>query len=194
VSNTGSQPRFDSASSRRGLLLDRDGVINVEIHRLHRPEDVVVIPGTGRAIAAIHRRGIPVAVITNQAGIGHGLYDEAAYRSVNDRIVQILAGDGARVDGFFHCPHVPADDCRCRKPKAGLLEDAARALDLDLKRSIFVGDKRSDLQAARAVGCGAWLVRTGYGAEEERALRANEADFIGDSLIDLLPAIERALG
>jgi D-glycero-D-manno-heptose 1,7-bisphosphate phosphatase len=185
-----------ASSPRPGLLLDRDGVINVEIHRLHRPQDVVVIPGTGRAIAAINRHGVPVAVITNQAGIGHGLYDEAAYRSVNERIAQIIAADGAHIDGFFHCPHVPADDCRCRKPNAGLLEDAARALDLDLKRSIFVGDKRSDLQAARAVGCGAYLVRTGYGAEVERELASlglEEADVIGDSLIDLLPTIERAL-
>ena len=172
--------------ARPGLLLDRDGVINVEIHRLHRPEDVVVIPGTARAIAAANARGVPVAVITNQAGIGHGLYDEAAYRSVNARIAEILAAEGAHLDGWFHCPHVPADDCACRKPKPGLLEQAARALDLDLGRSVFVGDKLSDLQAARAAGCAAYLVRTGYGAEVE----PGEADRCAASLIDLVPALE----
>ena len=183
-------------AGRPGLLLDRDGVINVEIHRLHRPEDVIVIPGTATAVAAANGWGVPVAVVTNQAGIGHGLYDEEAYRSVNRRITELLALEGARIDGFFHCPHVPADACACRKPKPGLLEQAASALHLDLERSIFVGDKRSDLQAARAVGARAFLVRTGYGAEVERELASlgtNEAHFCGDSLLAMLPELRRLL-
>jgi D-glycero-D-manno-heptose 1,7-bisphosphate phosphatase len=184
--------------ARAALLLDRDGVMNVEIDRLHRPEDVIVIPGVAKVVATVNGWGNPVAVITNQAGIGYGLYDEAAYRSVNLRIDELLAKEaGARIDRYFHCPHTPADACSCRKPAPGLLLEASKVLDIDLSRSIFVGDKRSDLDAARAAGCAAYLVRTGYGAGTERELLAqgesNAFDSCRDSLLDALPDIERAL-
>lgn len=172
--------------ARRALFLDRDGVINVEIHRLHRPEDVVVIPGVAETIAKANAWNVPVVVITNQAGIGHGLYDEAAYRATNARICELVAP--ARIDAFHHCPHTPSDACRCRKPLPGMLLDAARALDLDLARSVFVGDKESDLEAGRAAGCAAFLVRTGYGKSVTSGF-----DAVGDSLVDLLPAIEARL-
>ncbi len=183
---------------RPGLLLDRDGVVNVEVHRLHRPEDVVIIPGVARVVAAANAWGVPVAVVTNQAGVGLGLYDEAAVTAVHARIAALLADEGARIDGWFFCPHVPADACACRKPKPGLLLSAATALGLDLRRSALVGDKRSDLEAARAVGARRILVRTGYGAGEEAALlAAGEASLVDAccaSLGESLDTIGRMLG
>jgi len=171
---------------RAALFLDRDGVINVEIHRLHRPEDVVIIDGVAETIAAANGWGVPVVVVTNQAGIGYGLYDEAAYRATNARISELIAP--ARIDAFFHCPHVPSDACRCRKPLPGMLLDAARVHDLDLARSVFVGDKDSDLEAGHAAGCRAFLVRTGYGASV-----ASGYDAVGGSLAALMPAIAATL-
>ncbi len=158
--------------ARRALLLDRDGVLNVEIHRLHRAEDVVLIPGAAKTIATVNGWDVPVVVVTNQAGIGHGMYGEADYRAVNRRIDELLAIEGAHVDAYFHCPHVPDAQCDCRKPAPGLLLQAEKQLDLDLARSVLVGDKRSDLEAARAVGCTPILARTGYGRAEETELRA----------------------
>ena len=185
------------AETRPGLLLDRDGVLNVEVHRLHRTEDLVLIPGVLPALAEIAGWNIPVAVVSNQAGIGHGLYDRAACEAVNDAIARQVRAAGGRIDAFFFCPHTPADACPCRKPAPGLLRQAADVLGLDLRRSVLVGDKRSDLEAARAVGCGAVLVRTGYGRAEEAALRAQPGglyDACADALDDALPALARLFG
>ncbi|MGZ3419731.1 MAG: D-glycero-alpha-D-manno-heptose-1,7-bisphosphate 7-phosphatase [Polyangiales bacterium] len=172
--------------SRPALFLDRDGVINVEVHRLHRPEDVVVIPGVKETIETANGWNVPVVVITNQAGIGHGFYDESDLRATNERICELIAP--ARIDAFHHCPHTPRDACRCRKPLPGMLLDAAREMDLDLTRSVFVGDKDSDLEAGRAAGCRAFLVRTGYGHSVSEGF-----DAVGESLVELLPAIAELL-
>src|SRR3569623_3486621 len=185
------------AEPRPGLLLDRDGVLNVEVHRLHRTADLVLIPGVLAALAEIARWQVPVAVVSNQAGIGHGLYDQAACSAVNEAIAGQVEAAGGRIDAFFFCPHTPAARCACRKPAPGLLQQAAAALALDLRRSVLVGDKRSDLEAARAVGCGAVLVRTGYGRAEEAALRAQPGGLYAacaDALDDALPTLARLPG
>jgi len=178
-----------------GLLLDRDGVLNVEVHRLHRTEDLVLVPGVLSALAEIARWDVPIAVVSNQAGIGHGLYDDAACRAVNEAIGRQVAAAGGRINAFFYCPHTPAAHCACRKPAPGLLHQAAEALALDLTRSVLVGDKRSDLEAARAVGCAAVLVRSGYGRAEESLLRGTGLfDVCADSLADALPVLAGMLG
>lgn len=155
---------------RPAVFLDRDGVLNVEVNYLHDPKDLLVIEGVGDAIAAFNRAGLPVIVVTNQAGIGRGYYGLDDYRAVNDAMAAVLALAGAHVDGWYCCPHAPWTVCACRKPRPGLLEQAAAEHGLDLSRSALVGDKESDLLAARAAGCHAVLVRTGYGHEEETRL------------------------
>jgi D-glycero-D-manno-heptose 1,7-bisphosphate phosphatase len=178
-----------------GLFLDRDGVINEECKYLHDPKDLVVIAGVAEAIAAINRRHIPVVVVTNQAGIGRGRYGVDAYHAVNRAIEAALAQSEARIDAWYFCPHLPGADCPCRKPRPGMLLAAAKDLDLDLGRSVLVGDKISDLEAARAVGCRTVLVRTGYGHEVEAELGATNhlplADLVSDSLLTALPFLER---
>jgi D-glycero-D-manno-heptose 1,7-bisphosphate phosphatase len=182
------------ASLRPGLLLDRDGVINEECAHLHDPNDLIVIAGVAEAIAAINRRRIPVAVVTNQAGIGRGMYGVEAYQAVNRAIEAVLAESGAHIDAWYFCPHHPDDDCACRKPRPGMMLAAARDLALDLGRSVLVGDKESDLAAARAAGCRTVLVRTGYGREVEARLRSTNrlhlADLVSDSLLTALPFLE----
>jgi histidinol-phosphate phosphatase family protein len=183
--------------SKPGLFLDRDGVINQECHYLHDPKDLVMIPGVAEAIATINRRAIPVVVVTNQAGIGRGYYDVAAYESVNRAIAQILSASAAHVDAWYFCPHGPDAGCTCRKPLPGMLLSAARDCGLDLSRSVLVGDKTSDLQAARAAGARTVLVRTGYGREVEAELLAKGSDLadqVCDSLREALPYLELRLG
>jgi histidinol-phosphate phosphatase family protein len=180
-----------------GLLLDRDGVINEECEYLHDPKDLVVIAGVAETIASINRRGLPVAVVTNQAGIGRGMYGVEAYRAVNQAIETVLSRAGAHIDGWYFCPHLPAAGCPCRKPRPGMLIAAASDLHLDLGRSVLVGDKVSDLEAARAAGCRSVLVRTGYGREAESALmvekRTNLVDYVCDSLAAALPFLEEVI-
>jgi len=182
-----------SPDRRPGVLLDRDGVLNVEVHRLHRIEDLVLVPGVLPALAELARWDVPIAVVSNQAGIGHGLYDDAACRAVNDELRRQVTAAGGRIDAFFYCPHTPAARCACRKPAPGLLHQAAEALALDLSRSVLVGDKRSDLEAARAVGCAAVLVRSGR-AEEAALAGTGLFDACVDSLLDAVPVLATMLG
>jgi histidinol-phosphate phosphatase family protein len=182
---------------RPGLFLDRDGVINEECEYLHDPKDLVVLAGVPEAIAAINRRDIPVVVVTNQSGIGRGMYGAAAYHAVNRAIEGLFALAGAHIDAWYFCPHLPDADCACRKPRPGMLRAAAKDLDLDLPGSVLVGDKVSDLEAARAVGARTVLVRTGYGREVEGELAAAGrlalADHVCDSLPAALPYLEQVL-
>jgi histidinol-phosphate phosphatase family protein len=182
---------------RPGLFLDRDGVINEECEYLHDPKDLVVLAGVPEAIAAINRRDIPVVVVTNQSGIGRGMYGADAYHGVNRAIEGLFALAGAHIDAWYFCPHLPDADCACRKPRPGMLRAAAKDLDLDLPGSVLVGDKVSDLEAARAVGARTVLVRTGYGREVEEELAAAGrlalADHVCDSLPAALPYLEQAL-
>lgn len=168
------------------MFLDRDGVVNEERHYLHDPADAVIIGGVAAAIAAFNRRQVPVVVVSNQAGIGRGLYRASDWTSVNQRIAQLLSSEAAHVDAWYCCPHVPLDACSCRKPAAGMLLSAAADLSLDLARSLLVGDKESDLRAARAAGCRAFLVRTGYGREVEKELIAAGATHLFDRCCDSL--------
>jgi D-glycero-D-manno-heptose 1,7-bisphosphate phosphatase len=177
------------------LLLDRDGVLIVEVDHLHEPGRVELIPGAAAVVATMNRRGVPVVVVTNQAGIGRGMYGEADYAAVSARLAALLAAEGAHLDGSYHCPHHPTLGvgayrvaCACRKPQPGLLLEAARTLGLDLARSVLVGDKASDLAAGRAAGCRTVLVRTGYGAGEERRLMAAGRGELWDAVHDSLAA------
>jgi D-glycero-D-manno-heptose 1,7-bisphosphate phosphatase len=179
------------------LLLDRDGVINEEVEYLHDPKALVIIPGVGEAIAVMNRLAVPVVVITNQAGIGRGMYDVAAYRRVGEAIAVALSTERAHVDGWYFCPHRPDEGCDCRKPRPGMLLAAARDFGLDLRASVLVGDKASDLEAGRVVGCRTVLVRTGYGRGEELRLRAQGRsdlfDHAASSLLAAMPWLQDAL-
>jgi D-glycero-D-manno-heptose 1,7-bisphosphate phosphatase len=175
------------AEPRPGLLLDRDGVVNEEVDYLHDPKDLVVIPGVPETIARVNQLGIPVVVVTNQAGIGRGMYDVAAYQSVNRAIEAELTEVRAHVDAWYFCPHPPWAECLCRKPRPGMLLQAASDLGLDLGVSILVGDKLSDLEAARAVGARTVLVRTGYGRTVEQGLQSGDRPELVDHVADSLP-------
>lgn len=179
------------------LFLDRDGVINEERNYLHDPRDLVVITGVPEAIAAVNGLGIPVVVVTNQAGIGRGMYDLAAYQSVTRAIDALLGERSARIDAWYFCPHLPDAGCTCRKPCPGMLVTAANELDLALTASVMVGDKISDLEAGQAAGARTVLVRTGYGRQVEAELaetgRSSLANYVADSLAAALPFVLETL-
>lgn len=153
--------------SLRCIFLDRDGVVNVERHYVHRIEDFEFVPGTPEAIRRLNDAGWKVVVVTNQSGIGRGLYTEADYQRLTAHIRDELARIGAHVDAFHHCPHTPdwnpPHGCDCRKPLPGLIRQAQLALGLDLRNAVLVGDKRSDIEAGRAAGVpSCFLVESGH--------------------------------
>lgn len=158
----------------RALFLDRDGVINVDHGYVHRPEQVEFVPGIFRLVAAASARQWPVVVVTNQSGIGRGYYDEGAFRRLTEWMQRRFAENGGRLDAVYHCPHHPSDalpqyrkDCADRKPAPGMFLRARDDLELDLEGSVLVGDRPSDLEAARRAGVGARLL---FDPDEREAL------------------------
>ena len=174
---------------RPAVFLDRDGTINVEVNYLHRVADFELIEGAAEAIGHLNRAGLPVIVVTNQAGIARGLYDEGALERLHVHLQEELARHAARVDAFYYCPHHPdfTGPCPCRKPAPGMLLEAARDHHLDLGRSWLVGDSAGDIRAGRAAGCRTILVRTGYGAALERQLAEDASAGQPDLIVDALP-------
>ncbi len=144
---------------RRAAFLDRDGVINVDHGYVSRREDFQFVDGALAACVQLHRLGLALVVVTNQSGIGRGLYGEDEYRRLTEWMGAEFAAAGAPLAGVYHCPHhrealLPhyRRDCDCRKPAPGLLLAAAAELSLDLGRSVLFGDKATDIEAAAAAG------------------------------------------
>lgn len=131
------------------VFLDRDGTINIDTGYLSQPEEVVLIPGVGKALGDLVRAGFSLSMVTNQSGIGRGYYSKEEFLRVNDRVVELLLEEDreARFDSIFFCPHSPTDNCLCRKPKAGMVK-----AEFAQSESFVVGDKASDLGLGRTLG------------------------------------------
>ncbi len=139
---------------RPAVFLDRDGTINVDTVHVSSADTVRLIPGAAAAIARVNAAGIPVIVISNQSGIGRGLFTAEEYERVRARIDELLAAAGAQVLTTYYCPHSPdvAPPCECRKPGPGLYRQAAAEHGIDLAQSWYVGDRLRDVQPARTFG------------------------------------------
>lgn len=161
----------------KAVFLDRDGTINVERDYLYRCEDFEFIQGVPQAIKMLNDAGFLVIVVTNQSGIARGYYSEDDVKVLHHFVEEQLVASGARVDGFYYCPHHPdkgfppyRQTCRCRKGAAGMLIDAAHDFDIDLTQSFIVGDKLADVEAGLAVESTPILVLTGHGMSEKNKI------------------------
>lgn len=157
------------------VFLDRDGTINEEVNYLGDPDLLKLTPGAAKAIHLLNSHNIPVIVVTNQAGIARGYFNEAQMHLVHQALDLMLAPDNAKIDAYYFCPHHPTAgigaykiNCSCRKPEPGMLYQAAQDLHLDLFKSYLIGDKLTDIQAGNQAGCQTVLVETGYGTEESK--------------------------
>lgn len=160
-----------TASAPPLVILDRDGVINVDrVDYVRRLEEWQPLPGSLEAIAQLSRAGITVAVATNQSGIGRGVYELAVLTQIHEALQRQVEALGGRIAHIAVCPHAPEHGCSCRKPAPGMLEEISRRLRLPLQHVPYVGDARRDLEAARAAGAQPVLVRTGKGAQTEAEL------------------------
>ncbi len=163
---------------KRAIFLDRDGTINKEVDHLSNPEEFELLAGAAETIAYWNSHGWVVVLVTNQAGIGRGMYTARELDAIHAKMNACLAERGARLDAIYFCPHHPDDQCECRKPKTLLFERAAKDLGIDLRRSYLIGDKRSDIIPAFQLGAKAILVKTGYGEKESHQLGDPEAQSI----------------
>ena len=150
---------------RRFVVLDRDGTIISERNYLSDPRHIELIPGATGALRQLYDMRLGLVVVTNQSGIGRGFFDEARLGLIHQRLSELLEAEGVHLNGIYFCPLTPADNCPCRKPRAGLLELAAQELDFDPRACFVIGDKPCDIELGQGIGATTFLVRTGYGAQ-----------------------------
>ena len=147
-------------------ILDRDGTINEDSEEFVKsPGEWRPLPGSLEAIARLNHAGWHVVIVTNQSGLGRGLFDTGELNAMHAKMHAMLAAVGGRVDAIFFCPHTPEDDCGCRKPLPGLYNQIADRYGVDLRGMPTVGDSLRDLVAGAAVGCQPHLVLTGKSAQ-----------------------------
>ena len=170
------------------IILDRDGVINYDSSEyIKSPDEWRAIPGSLEAIADLNRFGYKVVIATNQSGIGRGYYDVAMLNIIHEKLRRELAAVGGYIDGIFFCPHRPEDNCNCRKPKPGLLYQVEQKYQINLNDVHFIGDKLSDVQAARAAGCKPILILSTVSQE---ILKNNEEYKDVPCFVDLASAVQ----
>lgn len=163
--------------SGRAVFLDRDGVLNRALVRDGRPypprelDELEILPGAAQACARLRTAGFDLVVVTNQPDIARGTLAAATVERLNEHLRQVVA-----VDEIVVCPHDDSDDCPCRKPRPGMLLEAAERRRLDLARSYMVGDRWRDVEAGRRAGCRTVLIDYGY---HERAPEASDAVVAG---------------
>lgn len=159
------------------LILDRDGVINHDSDDYIRSvADWQPIRGSIEAIARLSRAGYTVAIATNQSGLSRGYFGLTELEAIHDRLRSLVEEQGGSIAGIFYCPHLPEEECHCRKPATGLLEAIENELELPVAGSVFIGDSLKDLQAARAMDCQPVLVLTGKGSKTRAKLSADDVD------------------
>ena len=177
------------------IFLDRDGTINEQMGYINHLDRFVLLPGAVAAIRRINESGLKAVVVTNQSGAARGYFPEELIDQVHRKMSRLLEEEGAFLDGIYTCTHAPpskgkSGGCGCRKPKIGLMKQAAQELNLDLQESYVVGDRLTDVEMARNAGAKAVLVLTGYGRGELGLLgptRKVEPDFVAE---DLAEAVE----
>lgn len=150
------------------VFLDRDGVINrnpPNMGYVRNWTEFSFIPNARSAIQKLTQSGYRLFVITNQSGVGRGLYSEEDVRDIHSRMTAQIAEAGGRIDAVYYCPHRPDAGCECRKPKPGMLQRAAQEHNIDLSRAYFIGDVLTDIQAGKRAGTATFLVLTGLGQE-----------------------------
>ena len=167
----------------RAVLLDRDGVVNRDSEEfIKSPEEWKVLPGVVEAIGKLRSAGLPVGICSNQSGIARGIVPMAQLAAINKRMHATIQLGGGNIGLIRYCPHGPDEGCRCRKPAPGMILDACRWLQISAVDVLFIGDRRTDLSAARHAGCQIALVRTGHGSQTEHELDDPELLVFNDLL------------
>lgn len=182
------------------VFLDRDGTVIQEVGYLNRLDRVSFFPWSVDAVRVLGDAGLLVVVVTNQAGVARGYFDEALVRDTHALIDERMRNGRARIDGYYYCPHHPDGKveryraaCDCRKPKPGMILRAARDLGIDVGRSFVVGDRWLDVEMGRAAGATTVLVKTGYDLEDDDRPDGLEADRVAHNLMDAAGWILRTL-
>lgn len=177
---------MENTEQRKAVFLDRDGTLIEEVNFLSSVDELRLFPYTFEAVKLLKDAGFLVIVVTNQSGIGRGIYDEAAMNAIHEEMQTQLGG---MIDAFYFCPHLPCDGCSCRKPSLGMLESAVEDFAIDLASSWMIGDKKIDVETGQKAGSRTALVMTGYGRAHAKQLESTP-DVLAENLLD---AVREAL-
>lgn len=176
---------------RKIVFIDRDGVINVDLWKyVESWEEFRFEKGALKALQTLTDKGFDIIIISNQAGVGDGVFTESAMWNVHKKMIREMGKQGILIHSAQYCTHGKNENCTCRKPKTGLLQTAVEGIDFDKKKTYLVGDKLSDIEAGKNFGIKTILVRTGYGLEAEKKLTKElQPDHIVNDLNAALPLI-----
>ncbi|HEV2234212.1 MAG TPA: HAD family hydrolase [Terriglobia bacterium] len=195
------EARPGAPGQQTAVFLDRDGTLNQEVGYINHIDRLRLYPWSAEAIRKLNRAGVPVIVLTNQSGVGRGYFSEELVHRVHQKIALELAASEAHLDAFYYCPHHPDSNqaaykkkCQCRKPLAGMVDEAAKKFHIDVKSSYVVGDSTRDMEMGFNAGARTVLVMTGYGRGNYENLRGHwprQPDMIAENLLE---AVEKILG
>lgn len=185
----------------KAVFLDRDGTVNEEVGYMVDIGKLRLIPGVGTAIRRLNNAGFKIVLVTNQSGVARGYFSESLVHEAHARMDSMLRSDGARIDAVYYCPHHPTAgsgaytvDCNCRKPRTGLIDQAAKDLNIDISHSYMVGDKWSDVELGHRAGVRSVLVKSGFAHDDPGNKRTDplkEPDFHAQ---DLSEAVDWIIG
>jgi D-glycero-D-manno-heptose 1,7-bisphosphate phosphatase len=173
-------------AEKRVVILDRDGTVVVDRHYLSEPAGLELLPGAAEGLRQLYERGHKLVVITNQSGVGRGLLSLQRLDEIHDRLREMVSAVGARLAEVYFCPHLPEDDCTCRKPRLGLLTRAASELGFNPANTIVIGDKLSDVEFGRRAGATTILIA----AEQDATYGEHAPHFVAADLAGAAKTIE----
>lgn len=184
---------------RPALFIDRDGTISEEVGYINHPSRFRVFPYSAEAIRILNESGWLAILITNQAGVARGYFSEEVIQKVHDQLTRDLQNESARLDAIYYCAHHPSVgeppyrfDCDCRKPKTGLIQQAAKDFKIDLPASWMAGDRYSDVELARNAGLRSAFVLSGYGRGEweyQSSTWQHQPDLVCENLLEAVKSI-----
>lgn len=173
------------ANSRRAVFLDRDGTLNRELSGYVRSlDELEMLPGVAQALKPLAARGLPLVLISNQAGVAKGLIAEKDLGAIEKAVREELGREGVTLTAAYYCRHTDEMNCECRKPKGGLIVQAAKDLNIDAERSFMVGDNWRDMAAGRAAGARTVFLPTGLHPGKQRERSEGLADYFALDLAD----------
>lgn len=186
------------------IFIDRDGVINkdpggwTKHNYVTRWKDFHFISGSKKAVRMLTDAGYEIMIISNQAGINRSFFTREQLKKINDNMLKEISGSGGKIRSVHYCPHAASEDCLCRKPKTGLFKKAAGDLDVDFKKTFFVGDGSMDVEAGKRAGCRTILVLSGKSKPEAVKGWDHKPDFIKKDLLEavrwiLMPQFDKEL-
>ena len=186
-----------------GVFIDRDGTLTEEVGYINHPSRLRLYPWSAQAIKALNQNGLRTIVVTNQAGIARGYFNEDLVTQVHEKLRAEMSRAGACLDAIYYCPHHPSvgeapyrQDCNCRKPKPGMLYRAVQELGVDLSRSFVIGDRYGDVELAHNAGARSVFVLSGYGLGEYEYQRQKwrvQPDWIAQNLLEATEIIFRVV-